>query len=78
MNFMILTEIEALRSKDLTELELLKNLTSDRGEIMDSVRKKYMQSEKELTEEDRNFVLDITILFENGVATLSSSVSLLI
>ena len=78
MDFMILTEIEALRSKDLTELELLKNLTSDRGEIMDSVRKKYMQSEKELTEEDRNFVLDITILFENGVATLSSSVSLLI
>jgi hypothetical protein len=38
--------------------------------MMTKIRHNYFESEGDLSTDDRNFVLDITILFENAVHTL--------
>ena len=70
IDFMILTAIDAIESKDSGEIETLEMLTQDRSAMMTKIRHNYFESEKELSNKDRNFVLDITILFENIVHTL--------
>ena len=70
-DFIMLTAIEAIQSQDEGEIDTLEILTQDRSALMTKVRHSYFRSENELTEEDRNFVLDVTILFENVVQTLS-------
>ena len=70
-DFIMLTAIEAIQSQDEDEIDTLEILTQDRSALMTKVRHNYFNSEKELSEEDRNFVLDVTILFENVVQTLS-------
>jgi hypothetical protein len=49
---------------------MLEMLTQDRSEMMTKIRHSYFESEKDLSQQDRNFVLDITILLENAVHTL--------
>ena len=70
IDFMILTAIDAIESMDVGEIETLEMLTQDRSAMMTKIRHNYFESEKDLSTEDRNFVLDITILFENAVHTL--------
>jgi hypothetical protein len=70
IDFMILTAIDAIESNDSDEIETLELLTQDRSAMMTKIRHSYFNSEKELSDKDRNFVLDITILFENAVHTL--------
>ena len=77
LDFIILMEIDAIRSGDREEIDELANVTGDRSEMMDQVRRRYLKAEEELSATDRNFVLDITILFENGVAAISRSAELL-
>ena len=70
VDFMILTAIDAIKSKDADEIETLEMLTQDRSAMMTKIRHSYFESEQDLSNNDRNFVLDITILFENAVHTL--------
>lgn len=70
-DFIMLTAIDAIQSLEQSELDTLETLTQDRSELMKKMRHNYFNSEKELSEADRNFVLDITILFENVVQTLA-------
>jgi hypothetical protein len=70
IDFMILTAIDAVESMDSGEIETLEMLTQDRSAMMTKIRHNYFESEKDLSNRDRNFVLDITILFENAVHTL--------
>ena len=70
IDFMILTAIDAIESMDSGEIETLEMLTQDRSAMMTKIRHSYFESEKDLSNKDRNFVLDITILFENAVHTL--------
>jgi len=70
IDFMVLTAIDAIESKDSGEIETLEILTQDRSAMMTKIRHNYFESEKDLSNKDRNFVLDITILFENAVHTL--------
>ncbi len=70
VDFLILTAIDAIESQDAGEIETLEMLTQDRSAIMTKIRHIYFESEKDLSNADRNFVLDITILFENAVHTL--------
>jgi phosphate:Na+ symporter len=70
IDFMILTAIDAIESMDSGEIETLEMLTQDRSAMMTKIRHNYFESEKDLSNKDRNFVLDITILFENAVHTL--------
>jgi hypothetical protein len=46
-------------------------LTQDRTELMKKLRHNYFESEGQLTDAERNFVLDVTMLFENVVQTLA-------
>ena len=70
VDFMILTAIDALESQDAGEIAMLEMLTQDRSDMMTKIRHSYFESEKDLSQQDRNFVLDITILLENAVHTL--------
>ena len=70
IDFMILTAIDAIESKDSGEIETLEMLTQDRSAMMTKIRHSYFESEQSLSNQDRNFILDITILFENAVHTL--------
>jgi len=70
LDFMILTAIDAFRSRSDDDIETLELLTEDRSEMMTRIRHNYFESEKELSTRDRNFILDTTILFENAVHAL--------
>jgi phosphate:Na+ symporter len=70
VDFMIMTAIDAIESNEVSEIDMLELLTQDRSDMMTKIRHKYFESEQDLSEDDRNFVLDITILFENAVHTL--------
>ena len=70
LDFMILTAIDAFDTQDAGEIDTLEMLTQDRSTMMTKIRHNYFESEQDLSTEDRNFVLDITILFENAVHTL--------
>jgi phosphate:Na+ symporter len=70
VDFMILTAIDANDTQDAGEIDTLEMLTQDRSAMMTKIRHNYFESEQDLSTKDRNFVLDITILFENAVHTL--------
>jgi phosphate:Na+ symporter len=71
VDFMIMTTIDALKSHDEEEIDMLEMLTQDRSDMMVRIRHSYFESEQDLSEHERNFVLDITILLENAVNSLS-------
>jgi phosphate:Na+ symporter len=70
-DFIMLTAIDAIQSHDESEIDTLEMLTQDRSALMTKIRHNYFESEQELSDADRNFVLDVTIMFENVVQTLA-------
>ena len=70
LDFMVLAAIDAFNTQESGEIDTLEMLTQDRSAMMTKIRHNYFESEKDLSTDDRNFVLDITILFENAVHTL--------
>ena len=66
-----LAAIDALDSQSGSELDTLEMFTQDRSEMMTRIRRNFFNSEQELSRDERNFVLDITILFENSVQSLA-------
>ncbi len=77
MDFMILAGLDAVRSREQDDIDTLAILTDDRSQMMDKVRRNYFQSEDKLSQAGRNFILDITILFENAALTLGRHAALL-
>lgn len=71
VDFLVLSAIDALDSGDEADINMLASMTQDRSEMMANLRKAYFQAEHELSNDARNFVLDITMLLENVVKTLS-------
>jgi phosphate:Na+ symporter len=70
-DFIMLTAIDAIQSREAGEIDTLETLTQDRSELMTKMRQNYFGNEKELSEADRNFVLDVTILYENVIQVLA-------
>jgi phosphate:Na+ symporter len=70
-DFIMLTAIDAIQDREEGKIDTLETFTQDRSELMTKIRHNYFDSEKELSQEDRNFVLDVTMLFENVVQTLA-------
>ena len=70
-DFIMLTAIDAIESREEGEIDTLETLTQDRSALMTKMRHNYFNSEQDLSDADRNFVLDVTILFENVVQTLA-------
>lgn len=77
IDLLVLTAIDAVASKDEMDIDMLKMLTQDRGDMMTKVRRNSFSSEHELSPLERNFILDITIIFENAVLTLRRYAELL-
>jgi phosphate:Na+ symporter len=71
LDFVLLAAVDAQASGDPVDLEALRRMTHDRTEIMDRVRRACLHSAEQLAHADRNFVLDITILFENAVLAMA-------
>ena len=71
VDFMVSATIDALESKDGSEIAILANLTQDRTAMMAKLRHAYFSAEEEMNEAARSYVLDMTILLENVVQTLS-------
>jgi hypothetical protein len=53
------------------DISMLASMTQDRSEMMANLRRAYFEAEHELSNSARSFVLDITMLLENVVKTLS-------
>lgn len=71
VDFLVLSAIDALESGDEMDIDMLASMTQDRTDMMATLRNAYFQAEHELNNEARSFVLDITMLLENVVKTLS-------
>jgi len=67
LDAIFLTAIEASESGDGDDLDILITLTSDRGQLMEKIRRIYLSSEKDLSPEERSLILYITNLFERSV-----------
>ena len=70
LDTMFQTTLAAAETGDRDELALLGAMTSDRGEMMERIRKKYLATEEEVTTEDRALILDVTHGFERIVWSL--------
>ena len=70
LDALLLTAIETTKSADAFDLDILINLTSDKGKVMERIRRAYLSSEKELSPEDRSLIIHLTTLFERSVWTL--------
>ena len=70
LDALLLTAIETTKSADAFDLDILTAMTSDKGQVMERIRKVYLSSEMELSPEDRSLILHITNLFERGVWAL--------
>ena len=71
LDFIVLAAIDAIESKQEGEIDELTKFTYDRSEMMQKFRHDYFNSEQELSRQDRTFILDVTMLFESAVQTLS-------
>jgi phosphate:Na+ symporter len=71
LDFMIMMAIDAVESNNEEEINMLSLLTKDRSQMMMKLRDNYFDSEYDFSQDDRNFILDVTILFENTVQALS-------
>jgi|GEM_PF-765129 len=71
VDFLVLSAIDALESGDEMDIDMLASMTQDRSDMMVNLRNAYFQAEHELSNDARGFVLDITMLLENVVKTLS-------
>lgn len=64
LDTMLQTTLAAAETGDRDELALLGTMTSDRSEMMERIRKKYLATEEEVTTEDRALILHVTHGFE--------------
>lgn len=64
LDAMLLTLIAAEETREPEELTLLAELTADRGDAMERIRKSYLAAEQSLMPEERSMVLYLTHLFE--------------
>jgi phosphate:Na+ symporter len=70
LDTMLQTTLAAADTGDRDELLLLRAMTSDRSEMMEGIRKKYLTTEEDVTAEDRALILDVTHGFERIVWSL--------
>jgi phosphate:Na+ symporter len=70
LDTMLQTTLAAAETGDRDELILLVAMTSDRGEMMERIRKKYLATEEDVTTEDRALILQVTHGFERIVWSL--------
>jgi phosphate:Na+ symporter len=66
LDFVLLTGVDALASKDPAALELLMQITGDRGDLVERMRKDFLANER-ATAAERAVLLQVTSVFERIV-----------
>ncbi|MGE0449313.1 MAG: Na/Pi cotransporter family protein [Vicinamibacterales bacterium] len=66
LDFVLLTLIDAMKSGDRDQIELLANLTEDRGPLMEKIRQRYLE-DAGMNPADRGVLLQVTSVFERVV-----------
>jgi phosphate:Na+ symporter len=67
LDFVLLTLVDALGDESGDAAELLRKITSDRGALMERIRRDYLQQEGGATAQERAVLLQATSLFERVI-----------
>jgi phosphate:Na+ symporter len=70
LHAVLLTATDAIATPDEANLSLLHDLTADRGQIMESIRRSLVRGERTLTIDDHQLLFTTTSLFERIVRLL--------
>jgi len=71
LDAILLTAVEAVGGDDKSEVDILIDVTADRGGLMENIRATYLSGERQLGQDDKSLLLYITHLFERIVWLLS-------
>lgn len=63
LDFLLITATEALVAEDAAELGHLRQLTADRGDLMDSLRRRASHSPGPINEPGQSVLFDLTLIF---------------
>ena len=66
LDFVLLTAVDALETKDPETVELLTHITADRGDLVEGIRTDFL-AERETNSTDRAILLQVTSVFERIV-----------
>ena len=77
LHAVLLAAADAMASPDDANLELLHDLTSDRGEVMEGIRRSLLRGEQTLTIDEHQALFTSTSLFERIIRLLRRLQSLL-
>jgi len=77
LHAVLLAAADAMASPDEANLELLHDLTSDRGEVMEGIRRSLLRGEQTLTIDEHQALFTSTSLFERIIRLLRRLQSLL-
>jgi phosphate:Na+ symporter len=67
LDFVLLTLIEAVESRGGESLEVLIQITGDRGNLMERFRQDYMAAEGNISHTDRSVLLQATSVYERVI-----------
>ena len=67
LDFVLMTLVEALEPEGDEALELLTQITGDRGDIMERIRQDYLTDEGSVAPADRAVLLQVTAIFERVI-----------
>ena len=70
LHAILLTAVDAIREPDAMNLELLGQLTGDRGAVMESIRQGLVRGERTLTVDEHHVLFTSTALFERIIRLL--------
>ncbi|MFO7445909.1 MAG: Na/Pi symporter [Ignavibacteriaceae bacterium] len=71
LDALLLTAAEAVESREHTDIEILFHVTADKGDLMERIRKTYLDRELSLEYEDKAILLFLTNIFERIVWMLN-------
>src|SRR5262249_6971805 len=64
LDFVLMTMLDTLETRDAVSLDLLVRITEDRGDLMERVRQDYLAEESTVGTADRAVLLQVTSMFE--------------
>lgn len=67
LNTLILTAVDALRTRDLADRETLLGLTADRGDLMERLRRTQLSGPQPIDHREKAHLLYLTSLFERAI-----------
>jgi phosphate:Na+ symporter len=67
LDFVLMMLVDALETGDRERIEMLINITEDRGDLMERIRQSYLAEEESVDARDRAVLLQVTNVFERTI-----------